>query len=278
MKWNAIKISKQVNIDTLYSLFIEKKPKGFDFPGETHNFWECRYIISGTALVSSDEKIYELSKGDIIFHKPMEMHKLSINGNKGAVILIFSFNLKGKYSEYFTDKVFHLTEEQQNIIDMFLEFIKSNEGKSNKDYKKEEQFLFANKDNYLYLQQVVTYIEQLLLSLANNPNISKVSTTKDALIFKDVVKYMNDNIFNHPTVSDIAKSCYLSESGLKRLFEKYAGISIHKYFLKLKFKVATKLLKEGLSVSEVSEKLNFSSQSYFSVSYKREMGISPSEI
>lgn len=278
MEWKPIRITKQVNIDTLYSLFIEKKPEGFDFSGETHNFWECRYIISGTALVSSDEKIYELSKGDIIFHKPMEMHKLSINGKKGAVILIFSFNLKGKFSEYFTDKVFHLTEEQQDIIEMFLEFIKSSDDNLNEDYKKEEQFLYSKTNNQIYLQQVTTFIEHLLLSLADNPNISKVSTTKDALIFKDVVKYMNDNIFGHPTVSDIAKNCFLSQSGLKRLFEKYAGISIHKYFLKLKFKTATKMLKEGMSVSEVSEKLNFSSQSYFSVSYKREMGISPSEI
>ncbi len=278
MEWKPIKIVKQVNIDALYSLFIEKKPEGFDFSGETHNFWECRYIISGTALVSADEKIYELSKGDIIFHKPMEMHKLSVNGKKGAHILIFSFNLKGKYADYFNDKVFHLTEEQQDIIELFLEFIKSNEDDLMKNYKKEEQFLYAKKDNPLYLQQVVTHLEHLLLSLADSPNISKVSTSKDALIFKDVIKYMNDNVFNHPTVSDIAKSCYLSQSGLKRLFEKYAGISIHKYFLKLKFKVATKMLKDGMSVSEVSEKLNFSSQSYFSVSYKREMGISPSEI
>lgn len=278
MEWKPIRITKQVNIDTLYSLFIEKKPEGFDFSGETHNFWECRYIISGTALVSSDEKIYELSKGDIIFHKPMEMHKLSINGKKGAQILIFSFNLKGKYSEYFSDKVFTLTDDQQYIIEMFIDFIKSNGSDSDSDYKKEEQFLHAKNNSPVYLQQVTTFIEHLLLSLADNPNISKVSTSKDALIFKDVVKYMNDNIFNHPTVSEIAKNCYLSQSGLKRLFEKYAGISIHRYFLKLKFKTATKMLKEGMSVSEVSEKLNFSSQSYFSVSYKREMGISPSEI
>ena len=77
---------------------------------------------------------------------------------------------------------------------------------------------------------------------------------------------------------DCNKTDMRVQVGDKVLFEKYAGISIHKYFLKLKFKVATKLLKEGLSVSEVSEKLNFSSQSYFSVSYKREMRISPSEI
>ena len=167
----------------------------------------------------------------------MEMHKLSVNAKKGAQILIFSFNLKGKYSEYFSDKVFTLTDEQQDIIEMFLEFIKSNEDGSDSNYKKEEQFLRAKNSNPLYLQQVVVYLEHLLLSLADNPNISKVSTSKDALIFKDVVKYMNDNIFNHPTVSEIAKNCYLSQSGLKRLFEKYAGISIHRYFLKLKLKV-----------------------------------------
>ena len=42
--------------------------------------------------------------------------------------------------------------------------------------------------------------------------------------------------------------------------------------------LATEFLKNGLCVSETAEKLGFSSQAYFSVAYKRETGMNPSEI
>lgn len=279
MNWKPIYVNEQINIDTLYSFFIENTDKNFDFGGETHNFWECRFIIEGNARISGDELVYDLSEGDIIFHKPMELHKLSINEESGATILIFSFNMSGPLTNYFKDKVFHLNNEQLNIIKAMLNFLNNNtKAQTNNQYMKEEQFLHHEKNNPLYIQRVVVYLYQLLLSLADNPNISDVSTASDAQIFKAAVEYMNNKIFYQPSVFEIAKHCCLSESGLKRLFNKYAGLSVHKYFLKLKFKVAYKLLSDGMSVCEVAEKLNFSSQSYFSASFKREVGINPSKI
>lgn len=280
MDWKPIYLEKQLEIDTLYSLFIESKPKGFEFPGETHDFWECRYILKGKICASGDDKIYELSQGDIIFHKPMELHKYYIDGNETADILIFSFNMNGPLKNYFNDKVFHLTNEQQNILNSLIRYIKETIKDTDKTekYKKEEQFLQSFYSTPLYIQRVITYLEYLFLSLADKGNISEVSYKKDALLFSRTVNYMNENIYEKLSVSEIAKHCYISESSLKRLFSKYAGMSIHKYFLKLKFNSAFNLLKDGMSVNEVTEKLNFSSQSYFSVSFKREFGINPSKI
>ena len=280
MRWKPLYVKEQVHIDTLFSLFVERRPKGFHFPGETHDFWECLYVLEGTACVSGDDKVYELSSGDLIFHKPMELHKFYIDHENGATLLIFSFSMKGSLEEYFRDKVFQLTKEQQEIIKELLNFIGEQSKKDNTPptFRKEEQFLHVAQNRPLYLQRVVTYLHHLLLSLGDSGNLSHISTASDALVFQHAVQYMTEHIYEHPTVSEIAQYCFLSESGLKRLFAKYAGISIHKYFLKLKFNTASKLLQEGMSVREVSEKLNFSSQSYFSVSFKRETGINPSKL
>lgn len=280
MHWNPFYVKEQIHIDTLFSLFIEHKPNGFHFPGETHNFWECLYVLEGSACVSGDDKVYELSVGDLIFHKPMELHKFYIDHEDGAKLLIFSFDLKGPLSEYFKNKVFHLNDEQQGIVCEMLDFIdrQAEIPEKNSEYKKEEQFLRLRNSSPVYLQRLVTFLYSLLLSLGDNGNISHFSTVSDALVFQQAVHYMTEHIYEQPTVLEIAKHCFLSESGLKRLFTKYAGISIHKYFLTLKFKTASQLLQDGMSVREVSEKLNFSSQSYFSVSFKRETGINPSKL
>ena len=96
--------------------------------------------------------------------------------------------------------------------------------------------------------------------------------------FKKAVHYMNKNVYKNLTVTDIAKYCTSSSSTIKRIFDKYAGIPVHQYFLKLKMQKATMLLKNGASVSNTAEILNFCSQAYFSKAYKREMGFSPSEL
>ena len=53
-------------------------------------------------------------------------------------------------------------------------------------------------------------------------------------------------------------------------------MGVHKYLVSLKMKTATELLNKVVSVCEVSQRLGYSSQNYFSSAYKRETGRSPS--
>ena len=109
-------------------------------------------------------------------------------------------------------------------------------------------------------------------------NINKTSHDPEAIVFGNAVNYMNSCICFQPTVLEIADFCKVSEATLKRIFNKYSGTSIHKYFLKLKMKTAAELLASGFSVTEIAEKLGFGSQAYFSAAFKRETGISPSKV
>ena len=45
----------------------------------------------------------------------------------------------------------------------------------------------------------------------------------------------------------------------------------------MKINYSLSLLSEGYSVAEISRVLSFSSQNYFSMVFRREMGMSPSE-
>ena len=89
---------------------------------------------------------------------------------------------------------------------------------------------------------------------------------------------MNDSISSGISVDELAERLNISTSSLKRLFDKYAGMSVHKYFTAIKINTATSLLSSGLSVGTVAERLGFSSSAYFSAVYKRETGKIPSII
>lgn len=123
-----------------------------------------------------------------------------------------------------------------------------------------------------YAQIVSTYLYQLFLSLADEGIVSPVSSAADAVVFSNAIRYLNCHLHTQPSVIEIARHCNVSESSLKRTFDKYAGISVHKYLVKPKIKVAVELLQDGENVFTVSEKLGFNSQSYFSKAFKRETG------
>lgn len=278
MVWLAYSIKEQIRITDMYSLFEIHYDNGYEFPGESHNFWECLYVMEGEVCVSGDERVYNLSQGAIIFHKPLELHKFIVNGAKGADLLIFSFAAEGPLTSYLRNKVFELSHAQKKIIDSLLSYVHSQVREMPCEETVVRLYLELFHTLPTYSQMLTTYLQQLMLSLAEKGAVSTASAAPDAIIFSNAINYLNSNIHRQPTVREIARYCNVSEASIKRIFEKYAGIGVHKYLLKLKIKVAAELLQDGESVSNVAEKLGFNSQSYFSRAFKRETGMMPSSL
>lgn len=278
MIWVSKNVVEQLKIEKFFSFFEVHYENGYNFAGESHNFWECVYLLEGSLCASGDERIYNLTKGEIIFHKPLELHKFHVNNELGATLLIFSFSLEGRLADHLKNKVFRLSEEQERIMSSLLEYVrrKWKEHGITETVPLYQRYLMPCETTPAYAQMLTAYLYQLLLSLIDDGSLSKVSTAGDALVFGRAVNYMNSQICCQLSVSEIAAFCSVSEASLKRIFNKYAGISVHKYFSKLKIKTAAELLKNGLNVTETAERLGYGSQAYFSAVFKRETGICPS--
>jgi quercetin dioxygenase-like cupin family protein len=66
MIWFSNDVNEQIQIEKFFSLFEIHYDNGFNFLGESHNFWECLYVLDGKVCVSGDERVYNLTKGEII--------------------------------------------------------------------------------------------------------------------------------------------------------------------------------------------------------------------
>lgn len=274
--WEPYPIKEQIHISDMYTFFQVHYDSDYAFFGETHNFWECLYVIKGKLCVSADERIYYLEAGEIIFHKPMELHKFTIESQEGADLLIFSYSAEGDLTALLKDKVFKLSDYQKMIIEILLTYMQEQAASFSTDYIY-LHYLAPFRHIPNYSQMVVVHLYQLFLSLASDGCISMAATTPDALVFRKAINYLNSNLTGQPSVSETARFCNVSLAGLKRTFEKYAGIGVHQYLLKLKIKAAIDLLESGESVSSVAERTGFNNQSYFSKAFKRETGKRPSE-
>ena len=281
MVWLAYSVKEQIRITDMYSLFEVHYGNGYAFPGESHNFWECLYVMEGEVCASGDERVYNLPRGSIIFHRPLELHKFIVNGPRGADLLIFSFAAEGPLTSYLAKKVFQLSEAQQGIIASMLSFLHARtegSGSRGPEDNSAQFFLEPFLTSPTYSQMLATFLQQLMLSLAETGAVSSVSSAPDAVTFRRAISYLNSNVRAQPPVPEIARYCNVSEASIKRIFDKYAGMGIHKYLLKLKIKAAAELLQSGESVSSVAAQLGFNNQSYFSRAFKRETGVVPSSL
>ncbi len=275
MIWKSYGINELVKIDSMYSLSTPIYDFGYNFAGETHNFWECVYVKSGSIEVSADDRILRLEKGQIIFHKPLELHKFYVDSADGTELLIFSYDLVGDIQQSLTDRAFTLNDKQSEFIRGIEECIDA-QTDSNALYTRRYIELFEKVPSLS--QKIVSYLQLLFLSLAENGCQSEQILSGEAKLFRKAINYMNDAISSGISVNELAEKLNISTSTLKRLFDKYAGMSVHKYFTAIKIKTATSLLSSGLSVGTVAERLGFSSSAYFSAVYKRETGNVPSSI
>lgn len=275
--WPTEDIIERLHIPKIHSLFEFHPPYQYDFLGESHNFWEFLYVISGSISATANNRIYTLEPGDIIFHKPLEFHKLQVVSESGTALLISPFSLEGIDANFFKDKIFKLTENQQKIMQSLLDYLRS---ASFTEYDT-ERCLWDFQPNFSKIptfgQMVITYYYQLMLSLMSTGYTAYETITPQIIIFQNAVNYMNSQITRQPSIDEIAKYCAVSKAGLERIFKKHAGIGIHKFFVILRLNAAAELLQEGYSVGETAEKLGFSSQSYFSSAYRREFGVWPTE-
>lgn len=270
MKWEQVEVVQKIQIKSFVSAFEATYKGGFDFKGENHNFWEFVYVIDGIISVTADDRIHTLKSGDVIFHKPMEFHKLKTVNGTSASLLIMSFYLEGDSVSYFENAVFSLGVNAQEKIEQIITFLRKNRPEENKN-----NYLYRLKNDAVLIQETANYTELFLMSLLNSDVKTKEVTTRSAMMYKKIINAMKENVENNLTVDELADLCGMSTSNLKKVYSMYAVFSIHKYFVKLKIARAIEMLEEGYNVTEISDKLGFNNQNYFSIVFKRETSMSP---
>lgn len=238
--------------------------KNYAFDGESHDFVEIVYIQSGKVEVSEDEKIYLLEGGNMIFHAPMEFHRIKSADGTMPQICNLSVKISGTVPDSLYDGVFELDlEERAQYVKIF---------------NAANRFIRGNLENEIYAAHLIAVkLEAFIINIcARNNKSTIIASDAGAAMYKRLVRTMNEHIYENISLSELAKINYISVSYVKSLFYRYAGTSPGYYYAKLRVHEATQLIKNGFPIAEISEKLNFSSPNYFSLFFKKMTGQTPS--
>ncbi|MFH1760852.1 MAG: AraC family transcriptional regulator, partial [bacterium] len=106
--------------------------------------------------------------------------------------------------------------------------------------------------------------------------ISKAVTNP---LFERAMEKINQDISAQIKVEDLARHLNITRKSCFALFKKHTGTSVIKYVLDIRMKKAKELLESTyLSISEVQYKVGFNDSSYFSRSFKKWFGTTPTAI
>ena len=283
-----VPVEPVLSVKELYTLYYFHHESGYRFAGESHDFWEIIYVDKGRASGINGTEPYTLEKGQIIFHHPNVFHNFRTDGAPDAEdgadcdIFVVSFNGELEMLEQFRDHIFTLSMHERHLFREMIE-----EGKQvydkpfgknlvyRKDAPHEPEHLPGAK------QMIRNLLEQLLISLyrkqqecpAQVQSLPMQSLGMEYQIVRQVVTFLDQNIYNNITFVDVASHFNLSETQLKKLFREVTGYSVMQYYRKsVVGRIEYHIRQMDKNFTELADLFNFSSIYYFSKFYKRETG------
>lgn len=94
----------------------------------------------------------------------------------------------------------------------------------------------------------------------------------------DTIYYLQTHYDQKVTISMLTHTLNTNRTTLLLEFKKYTNISLNRYLMQIRMKIATTLLRDTqLPILEICERTGFSDISYFSKAFKKEVNYTPSE-
>lgn len=255
----------------------------------TEEFYTLRFdemIIQGTLEVTiDDEKIKEKNTSKAIAYLTSSLFDWSYFGNTGsqlrAVNVLFNKEWLARYldinsaeqvlSAYISMKAENLNVEPMDA--MYKEWLKT--------------ILQADQNDpmwYTVIQnRIMLMIERFFSNLykkMQNPAFRIPLSNEDINRVMEIEKLLTADVYKAPPpIQQLAKMVSVSESKLKKDFKTMYGFPIYEYYQKARMQEAqNKLLTGRFSIKEIAMELGYSNLSNFTIAFKKEFGILPSQL
>lgn len=258
-----IPISEQFRITAFYDLVLDRVfSPDMSFSGEAHDFYEIVFVESGRIEVTENEEVYLLGEGDMILHAPMEFHRIRSAEGTAPRVQNLSFATTGRLPEELLGGVLHPSPTGRKEFASLFHFFR--------------EVWIPRREEPLTAEEAAARLTLFLVHLCDAEEARAASpTTAPARAYRTLVRLMNERVSDNLSLEEIATAGFVSTSYLKSLFARYAGIGPHTYYNNLRLQEAQRLLGQGISVTEVSERMHFSSANNFIRFFKGKLGITP---
>lgn len=219
------------------------------------------YVIEGKGIVIENNHMFEAEAGDVYFlKKGANQHYYCAKNEKWVKIW---FNMNGRLIDNLL-KAYELEDtvliKQLDLSRFFYEIIALSQ---QKPVRYRELFEHAG-----------LVVHQMLMLIYN----SQFKLTKGNTLPFEIKRYLESSLEENINMSTVSNMFYCSVSQLNRVFKQEFHVTPYDYLLHLRLDVSKHLLKHtNMKVKEISDKLQFADEHYFSSFFKKKIGMTPSQ-
>lgn len=241
-----------------------KKNSGYS---NWHDSPEIIFVREGEVSLRSGTVTVNLSKGDIAVINCGAVHCLFGNGERDYRFLIIDeeFCLENGIDASKFD--FDLKISDPRLFDL-LESISDKTDRP----QSERGELF----NAILRRDVLNVMIMICSSHSKERAIDRQYDSVSEKYVKNTIAYINENYRDEITLEELSDLCGITKYHLAREFKRYTGQTVFTYVNLLRCKRADAAIREGKSIADAAYECGFGSLAYFSRTYKRLMGVSPS--
>ena len=244
---------------------------------------ELLYIKNGNIKINIDGVVYEGKKGDVFLIKPKAKHSMTLCGNESFHQPHMHFDLfykKDSKNVLVSFKNINQMSDAEKLL--FREPIDLPDKLHISNIKYFEELLFDIIREYqlkmpfyeLNLKSMV--IKLLTFLLKEQYSHENFEVKQNYMELVKIRDFLRENINRDVHLNNISTEFNISKYHLSRLFKKAFGLPPIYYHTLLRMEKAKELIKfTNLSITQISDKLGYSSINAFSRAFKAFEGVSP---
>ena len=263
-------VRRDLHVHSLVTVHYFEYAKDYRFDGEAHPFWELVYVDKGEVDATSDERLHHLTQGDILFHKPNEFHTLSANGVKAPNLIVIAFDSDSDAMTCFENALFKAGEAERGL---FAKIIAEATAAFSSPLDNPATVRLERAENGAFILLLRREERAPTMRIA-----SSIKLRSDHDLVDRIVAFMQENTCGNLTFSDVCHFSAQSATNLKTIFKGVTGMGVMSYYRALKISEAKRMLREGDgNITQIADRLGYTSVHYFSRYFKRATGMTPSE-
>lgn len=263
-------------------VYCDKKSVGLpcseDFPYlHYHDRYEIGICESGEGLFLSEGQYFPISEGDAVFISPSNRHYSRSFYEKTPCRCRFAYLRADVLATCLSSVCEKGAESVLEAAQSFSAVIRKSEHPEKAEELKKIVELCSNGD-VLSESSAFFRLASFILEGGSELSLSASSTKGAQSEISGVAEYISLHFDESHSVSELASLCHLSESQLRRRFKAEYGMPPAAYRNLLRLRVGEELLlRTNLTVSEIAERLGYTSCPDFYRAFAGAFGASPSE-
>lgn len=228
--------------------------------------YQLNYITEGAGVFENKYGRFQVKEGSLMVVLPGEWHRYRPLKKMGWVENYVGF--RGQIADHFMkNQVFTSRQPvlqpgiKEELIDTHLKIMD-----------------LVEKEQPGYQQIASGMVVKLLGYIISFERQKGLSGKHIARVIEEVRFYMRQNTDQEIDLEQLANENNVGYSYFRKMFKKYTGVSPGQYHLQLRIMRAKELLvTTDASIKEISLELGFQTIHYFSLIFKKKVGVNPSE-